>query len=256
MPRTSSPAARSRWRGAPAAGSGCRAARGQSGGAPPPGPTAGGHSDCGRRSSARLLRGDVAGGAAYQDRLAGRVTLDAALGRDPPGRAIRQHQPVFRLVSAAIRTRRSPSPSRLLRRSRSSGCSRFRMALNSSGSDGAKPNNSPPFLARPDLVSREVLDPDAKVGGIDGQAHARLALAQPGFAGLELVDELRRAEHVTADLVPHHGDEAQVQRAEGNRHREVCPIDQRGLNIFRAEERTRRCHRPSAPSGGRLAATP
>ena len=97
------------------------------------------------------------------------------------------------------------------------------MASNSSGSDGAKPNNSPPLLARPDFVSREVPDPDAEVGGIDGQAHARLALAQPGLARLKLVDELRRAEHVAAQLVPHHRDQAHVERAEDNRHLDVAP---------------------------------
>ena len=49
-----------------------------------------------------------------------------------------------------------------------------------------------PFVARPNLVSRQVPDPDAQIGGIDGQAHARLAFAQPGLAGLKLVDESRR----------------------------------------------------------------
>ena len=49
-----------------------------------------------------LARGDVAGGAPHQDRLASGVDLDTAPGRDPAGRAIRQQQPVFRLVSAFI----------------------------------------------------------------------------------------------------------------------------------------------------------
>ena len=52
-----------------------------------------------------FARGDLAGGPTDQDRPAGGVTLDTALGRDPSGRAIRQHQPVFRLVPAAIHTR-------------------------------------------------------------------------------------------------------------------------------------------------------
>ena len=103
------------------------------------------------------------------------------------------------------------------------------MALNSSGSDGAKPNNSRHLSARPDLGSRQVPDPDAHIGGIDGQAHARLAFAQPGFAGLKLVDELRRPQYVAAHLVPHHRDHAEVKRAEEYGDRELCPIDQRTL---------------------------
>ena len=129
------------------------------------------------------------------------------------------------------------------------------MASNSSGSDGAKPNNSRHFSLAQISLSREVPDPDAEVGGIDGQAHARLALAQPGLARLKLVDELRRAEHVTAQLVPHHRDQAQVKQAEDNRRLDVCPEHQRGRTRVRPGGRTRRFRPPSAPSGGRLAAT-
>ena len=203
-----------------------------------------------------FARGDVARGAAHQDRLARGVEFDTALGRDPAGRAIRQRHPVFRLVSAAARRPRAPSHCACRRRSRSSGCSRFRMASKSSALGRREAKQRPPLLARPDVVSREVPDPDAEVGGIDGQAHARLALAQPGLAGLKLVDELRRAQHVAAQLVPHHRDQAQVKRAEENGDRDVCPIDQRDSRASRAGERTRHSRRRSAPSGARLAAMP
>ena len=52
-----------------------------------------------------FARGHVASGATDQDRLARGVELDTALRGNPPGRAIRQHQPVFGLVFASIRTR-------------------------------------------------------------------------------------------------------------------------------------------------------
>ena len=85
-------------------------------------------------------------------------------------------------------------------------------------------------MARPDLVSRQVPDPDAQIGGIDGQAHARLAFAQPGLAGLKLVDESRRPEHVTTQLGGHHDDQAEVERADENGDGQLGPMDQRGLN--------------------------
>ena len=52
-----------------------------------------------------FARGHVASGATDQDRLPGGVEVDKALGGNPPGRAIWQHQPVFGLVFASICTR-------------------------------------------------------------------------------------------------------------------------------------------------------
>jgi hypothetical protein len=54
-----------------------------------------------------FARGNVASGATDQDRLARGVEFDTPLGGNPPSRAIRQHQPVFSLVFASIRTRDS-----------------------------------------------------------------------------------------------------------------------------------------------------
>ena len=104
------------------------------------------------------------------------------------------------------------------------------MALNSSGSDGAKPNNSRHLWLAQISFRAQVPDPDAQIGGIDGQAHARLALAQPGLAGLKLVDESRRPEHVTTQLGGHHDDQAEVERADENGDGQLGPMDQRGLN--------------------------
>ena len=83
-----------------------------------------------------------------------------------------------------------------------------------------------PPLTRPHVVAREIANPEAKVGGFDGQAHARLALAQPRLAYLQFVDELRRAQHVTAQLVPHHRHQAEVAVAHDNRRLDVSPEHQ------------------------------
>ncbi len=133
------------------------------------------------------------------------VELDTALGRDPAGRAIRQRQPVFHLVAAAIRRPRAPSlePAAGARDRR--GARRCRIALEFQALGLARSQTTSRHLSLAQISSRvEVPNPDAEVGGVDGQAHARLALAQPGLAHLQLVDELRRAQHVTAQLVRHH----------------------------------------------------
>ena len=48
----------------------------------------------------------------------------------------------------------------------------------SSCSDFSKPNNSRHLSRGPDFVPREIPNPDAKVGGIGGEAHPLFALAQ------------------------------------------------------------------------------
>jgi hypothetical protein len=51
------------------------------------------------------VRSNIAGGAAYPDRLAIGVKFDTTMGRDPAYSAIRQHHPEFRLVSTFARDR-------------------------------------------------------------------------------------------------------------------------------------------------------
>lgn len=53
-----------------------------------------------------------------------------------------------------------------------------------------------PFDGRPDFVSHEVPNPDAKVRGFGGESHSLFAFAQ-------LPPQLRGAEHIAAQLVAH-----------------------------------------------------
>ena len=111
----------------------------------------------------------------------------------------------------------------LLEASRSSGCTPLQDVVEFQPFRRREAKQRPPRVARPDSVARQVPDPEAELGGIDGQAHARFALAQSGLARLELVNELRRTEQVTAQLVSHHHDHAQVKHAQDKRRLNVCP---------------------------------
>ena len=128
-----------------------------------------------------FVRGDIAGGAAYPDWLAIGVRFDLAMGRDPAQPAIRQRQPEFRLVATSARERLRQN---LLERLAIVGVQSLQNAIEIQPLRRREAEQLPPLVARPDFVPREIPNPDAKVGGIDGQAHPLFVFAQPGFASL------------------------------------------------------------------------
>ena len=173
--------------------------------------------------------GNVARGAAHQHRLTRGVEFHAALGRDPARDAIGQRQAEFDLVASALHTGEGPRVG-LLQAVAIVGVHALQHAVEIQGLGRAEAEQAAPPLTRPHVVACEIANPKPKAGGLDGQGHACFALPQPRLAQLEFVDKCRRAQHVTAHLVPHHRDQAQVKRADENGDGQMGPMDQRGLN--------------------------
>src|SRR5208283_4824295 len=65
-----------------------------------------------------------------------------------------------------------------------------------------------PTVRRPNFVPHEVSNPNTKMGTLDSEVHSFFTFAQSCLTHLKLAVELRRAERVIAQLVPHHRDDA------------------------------------------------
>src|SRR4030095_278721 len=80
-----------------------------------------------------------------------------------------------------------------------------------------------PFLRYPKFVILDVPNPQTEVRCVDREVNARFALAQRGLAGLKLLGKLRGAEEFIAQLIAHRRDNALIEQARRQRHRDDAP---------------------------------
>ena len=193
-----------------------------------------------------LAGGDVHAHAQHANRSVPRRPLHSPARGNPPLAAIGQHDAI---LGGVVRPLVQRPPQGL-----PGGLSIFGMQvleerLHRDGLTGREAEHRVEPLGGPHRVLRSGPDPEAEVGSIRGQGHLLLAFAQ-------VVRESRGAEHVVAQLVAHHRDQAQEEQARRERRMDDSPQHQHGLERCSRPRRTRCFRPPPAPAAGHPSARP
>src|SRR5438874_12780224 len=80
-----------------------------------------------------------------------------------------------------------------------------------------------PFLRYPKFVIPDVPNPQTEVRHVGHEVNALFALVQRGLAGLKLLGKLRRTEEVIAQSIAHRRDNALIEQARRQGHRDDAP---------------------------------
>ena len=90
-----------------------------------------------------------------------------------------------------------------------------------------------PLVVRPYFVATEIPHPDAQVRSLGGQGHPLLIFAQ-------VAGQMRRAEHVAAQFIPHHHQHAEEWNAHDEGHPQPARRHQPGLRRRKDDEKGER----------------